>query len=292
MLPDGDAVRNRRAHGDRWLQTPAVELPQQSVEEITADLRRLGVTEGDALMVHASLRAIGPVAGGADGVLDALEAAVGAEGTLLMTLGARDDWAWVNDRPEHERAELLRDAEPFDRLVAPADPEIGVLAEVFRTRPGTLVSDHPEGRFGASGWLAAALVEDVPWDDYYGPGSPLERLVQAGGRVLRLGADIDTVTLLHYAEYLAPVPSKRRVLRYRMVAGPGGPELRTVRCLDDSDGIVDHPGDDYFGLILQHYLATGRASVGVVGHARSELIDGADLVAVAVEWMAEHLASS
>jgi aminoglycoside N3'-acetyltransferase len=209
-----------------------------------------------------------------------------------MTLGARDDRGWVNERPEADRPRLLEGAEPFDHLSTPADPDVGVLAEVFRTHPATLVSDHPEGRFGASGPMAAQLVEQVPWDDYYGPGSPLERLVEAGGRVLRLGADLDTLTLLHYAEYLTHVPSKRRVRRHRLVATAGGPQLRVVECLDDSDGIVEHPGEDYFAVILRHYLATGRASVGAVGGAVSQLIDAADVVDHGVAWMAEHLVST
>lgn len=263
---------------DRW-----------SVEHVAGDLRHLGVAPGDLVMVHASLRAVGPVEGGADGVVDAIESAVGPNGTLLMTLGARDDWGWVNERPEHERSRLLRDAEPFDHLVTPADPDNGILAEVFRTRPRTLVSDHPEGRFGASGPLAARLVEHVPWDDYYGPDSPLERFVRAGGRVLRLGADLDTLTVIHYAEHLTAVPSKRRVRRHRLVAGSEAPELRVVSCLDDSDGIVDHPGEDYFATILRQYLATGRASIGVVGTATSELIEAGDVVEFASSWMADHL---
>jgi aminoglycoside N3'-acetyltransferase len=264
------------------------------VDEITADVRRLDVAAGDLLMVHASLRAIGPVERGAAGVLDALEGAVGPGGTLFMTLGARDDWAWVNERPEADRAELLREAEPFDRLRTPVDPDIGVLAEVFRTRPGTEVSDHPEGRFGASGPLAGPLVTDVPWDDYYGPRSPLERFVQAGGRVLRLGADLDTLTVLHYAEYLAPVPAKRRVRRHRLVRDderdPSRTMVRAVECLDDSEGIVDHPGEDYFATILRGYLETGRAATGLVGNARSELIDARDIVAFGADWMAANLA--
>ena len=260
-----------------------------TVEHIVADLRRLGVVEGDLLMVHASLRAIGPVVGGADGVVDALGLAVGPAGTLFMTMGARDDWGWVNERPERNRPGLLRDAEPFDRFATPVDPEVGVLAEIFRTRSTTLVSDHPEGRFGASGALARRLVDDVPWDDYYGADSPLERFVSAGGRILRLGADLDTVTVLHYAEYLAPIPDKRRVRRHRMVVGPSGPELRTVECLDDSNGIVDHPGEDYFAVIVREYLETGRAAMGEVGGATSELIDSGDLVAFGVAWMLEHL---
>ncbi|MDH3261953.1 MAG: AAC(3) family N-acetyltransferase [Acidimicrobiia bacterium] len=257
--------------------------------EIGSDLRRLGVQTGDLLMVHASLRSIGPLEGGADGLLEALVDTVGLDGTLLMVLGALDEWAWVNERPEPERAQLLSDAEPFDALATPADPEVGTLAEVFRTRPGTLVSDHPEGRFAASGRLAGHLTTDVPWNDYYGPGSPLERLVDAGGRVLRLGADPNTVTLLHYAEYLTPLPEKRRVRRHRKVLEPGGSLVRVVECLDDSAGIVDYPAEDYFTSILRAYLGTDRAACGMVGDAQAELIDAGDIARFAVHWMAEHL---
>jgi aminoglycoside 3-N-acetyltransferase len=79
------------------------------------------------------------------------------------------------------------------------------------------------------------------------------------------------------------------VRRHHMVPGPYGPEVRAVESLDDSDGIVDHPGDDYFATILRAYLATGRAATGTVGQASSELLDGPDLVTFAVAWMAEHL---
>ncbi len=261
---------------------------RRSVDDLTADLRRLGVAAGDLIMVHASLRAVGPVEGGADGVIDALVAAVGPDGTLVVNVGARDDWDWVNARPEGERAALLRGAPAFNCLLTPADPDVGVLAEVLRTRASTRVGAHPDGRFAASGRLDR-IVEDVPWDDYYGPGSPLARFVESGGRVLRLGADLDTLTVLHYAEYLTPIPAKRRVRRHHVVAGREGREIRIVESLDDTNGIVDHPGEDYFAVILREYLATGRALVGVVGRAVSELIDAADVVEFGAAWMVEHL---
>ncbi len=220
----------------------------------------------------------------------ALDAAVGAEGTLLMTVGASDDWSWVNERPEAERAALLADAEPFDFLRTPSDPSVGVLAEVFRTTRGTVASDHPEGRFAARGRRAFALVTDVPWHDYYGTDSPLDRLVAMGGKVLRLGADPDTVTLFHLAEFLADLPAKRRVRRHRLVPGPDGPTVRVVETFDDDDGIVEWPGGDYFVDILEAYRATGRATVGTVGDARSELLDAADAVVFAERWMVDHLA--
>ena len=56
-----------------------------SVEELVADLRRLGVRLGDALIVHASLRRIGPVEGRAAGVVAALDSAVGPTGLLVVT---------------------------------------------------------------------------------------------------------------------------------------------------------------------------------------------------------------
>jgi len=260
-----------------------------SIGELAADLGRLGIVSGDLVMVHASMRKIGPVEGGAAGLVEALERAVGHDGTLLVNLGALDPLSWVNSRPEAERRRLLEGSPPFNSLTTPADPDVGALAETFRQLPGTVVSDHPEGRFGARGRLAADLLTGIPWDDYYGPGSPLERLVERRGRILRLGADEGSVTALHYAEYKSAVPNKRRVRRLRMVAGPAAPEIRAVECLDDSDGIVDYPGEDYFVTILGSYLELGRARRGRVGRAPSELIEASDIVDYGVAWMNEHL---
>ena len=176
---------------------------------------------------------------------------MGEDGTLLMVLGARDDWDWVNTKAESERAGLLAGAPTFDAHATPSDPDVGVLAEVFRQRPGTVVNDHPDGRFGARGRGARGLLEATPWDDYYGPGSPLDRLCQVRGKVLRLGADLDTVTLLHLAEYYTFVANKRTVRRHHVVTVDGGREVVHVDGLDDSKGIVDWVGEDYFAVLLR-----------------------------------------
>jgi aminoglycoside N3'-acetyltransferase len=260
-------------------------------QQLVVDLRALGVAPGDTLMVHASMRRLGPVEGGAATVVAAVDAAVGDQGSWMMTLGALDEMAWVNDRPEHERAHLLAGSLVFDPALAPADPDVGVLAEVFRTTPDTLVSDHPEGRFGARGARAAELTDDVPWDDYYGAESPLERFVGMGGKVLRLGADDDTITLIHYAEFLAPIPGKRRARRHRLVHGDDGPVVRVVDTLDDSGGIAQYDiadGADEFAVILADFRAAGGVTSGPVGNTTAELLDGAVLVRHAVEWITTH----
>lgn len=263
----------------------------RSPEQLADDLRTLGVRHGDVLMLHVSLRAIGPVEGGPSGVLAAFHRAIGSDGTLLMVLGAEIAHDWVNGRPEPERATLLADAPPFDPATAPAFHEVGYFAEVFRTAPGTHVSDNPSGRFGARGRLAQALLADAPWDDYYGPGSPLERLCDHGGKIVRLGADPNTTTALHFAEYRAQVPNKRRVRRHYRYMSKAGPAIRALECLDDSDGIAAWDGEDYFAVILRDYLATGRAESGRVGRTQAELIDACDIVDFGAAWMTETLAT-
>lgn len=264
-------------------------------EDLLRDLSALGVRRGDLLMVHASLRRLGlgraeVGEGGAELLLAALDEAVGADGTLLMVLGTDYEMDWVYAHPPEQRAALLAGSAPFDHLNAPVLPEVGWLAEAFRRRPGTLVSANPSGRFGARGARAAALVTDQPWHDYYGPGSPLDRLCRCHGRILRLGANPDTVTALHFAEYLADIPDKKRVRWDYLVAdAAGAPEHVWIDCLDDAHGIADWDGEDYFALILKAYLAVGRHRVGPVGKTQSELLDAAELVAFGARWMEAHL---
>ena len=133
------------------------------------------------------------------------------------------------------------------------------------------------------------MLRDQPWDDYYGPGSPLEKLAQWGGKVLRLGADPETVTVLHYAEYLADLPDKRRTRWDYLLATPKGPQQVWVECLDDLNGIADFAGEDYFAAIVGAYLAEGRGQAGPVGAAQAELLDAADLVAFGARWMKANL---
>lgn len=242
-----------------------------SAVELSAQLRTLGVARGDEVMIHASLRRLGPVEGGAAGVIEALGGAVGAEGTLLMVLGSRSD-------------------EPFHALRTPVDvEEMGVLAEVFRTFPGVTVNSHPADRFAALGPASAALLEPSPLHDYHGPGSVLERLTQRDGKVLRLGANSDTVTLTHYAEYLAAVPDKVRVRRRYELADTG--EL-WIESLDDCDGITTWAHGDYFRQIFLDFRETTALRMGRVGNCEAELFSARAFVTFAVGWMNRHLAPS
>ena len=50
-------------------------------EKLVGGFRKLGVVEGDTLLVHSSYKSFGPVEGGPQIVIRALESALGAEGT-------------------------------------------------------------------------------------------------------------------------------------------------------------------------------------------------------------------
>ena len=216
-------------------------------------------------MPHVSMRKVG---GTARDLLEALCEAVGPTGTLLMVLSAPD-------------------GEPFDALQSPVDTEdMGVFAEVFRTAPGVQVNDHAADRFAARGSQAAFLLNPTPLHDYHGPGSVLERFVQAQGFVLRLGANLDTITLTHHAEYLSDIPNKIRVRRLYVRADLGE---QWIDSLDDSDGIAHWPKGDYFPQIWLDYRAAGRAQVGPIGACTAELFSSGDFVAFAVHWMNEYL---
>ncbi len=261
---------------------------------LAKELRALGVSSGDLLMVHASLRALGlarsqGVESGAELLLAALREAVGPSGTLVMILGSEYPFDDVSQRPIAERAALLEGTEPFHYLEAPVLPEVGWTAEIFRRLPGTRVSENPSGRFAASGARAGELLRHQPWNDYYGPGSPLEKLCNWGGKVLRLGASPDTTTVLHYAEYLARIPDKRRTRWDYLLATPEGPKHVWIECLDDAEGIVDWDGEDYFAMILKAYLALGRHREGRIGATHAELIDAREIVEFGAGWMEVNL---
>lgn len=242
--------------------------PPCTVHELAEQLRALGIAANDIVMIHASMRRVGPVEGGAASVIEVLRAVVAPGGTLLMVLSADED-------------------EPFDALRSPVDLEdMGILAEVFRTYPGVSVNDHPADRFAALGPAAAFLLDPTPLHDYHGPGSVLERLVERGGKVLRLGANPDTVTLTHYAEYLADVPDKVRVRRRYVRADTG--EV-WIESLDDTDGIATWEQGDYFPQIFLDYRASGDVRIGPVGRCEAELFDAAPFVKFAVAWMGSRL---
>jgi len=253
-----------------------------TVSSLTTDLQELGVQAGDTLLVHASLSALGWVAGGAPAVVDALQAAVTDDGTLVVpthTGQYSDPAAWSNPPVPDDWVETVRDERPAYRPEITPTRAVGAIPECFRTYPGTVRSRHPIYSFAAWGDAAEAIVADHSFDYGLGDDSPLGAVYDRGGRVLMLGTDYDTNTSLHLAEHRANFP--KTVVNAEVPVLRNG-ERTFVECTD-----IETRTDD-FEAVGAAFESQTDVRTGTVGAADATLLEQQSLVDFATEWFGKH----
>jgi aminoglycoside 3-N-acetyltransferase len=255
--------------------------------QLAADLRNLGLAGGDVLMVHASVRAVGEVAGGPDEIHLAIKDVLGADGTLMMYASCPryvDEVGRGNLTPAQE-AEVLEKLPVFDAATARSARDNGALVEMLRTYPGSRVNAHP-ARFVVWGKHAGYLLSRQPWDYALGRHSALERFVELDGRILLLGCDHDTVTFLHYAEHIVDIPEKR-MARFKVPVLENGE--RVWRDMEEfntaGDGVHAHWPARFFAQIVDAHLAANDNRGGLVGDAPSYLLRARALLDAALPAM-------
>jgi aminoglycoside 3-N-acetyltransferase len=251
-----------------------------SRQQLAAGFRSVGVLAGDVVMVHASVRAVGEVAGGPDEIHLALKDALTGQGTLLMYASCPqyvDEVGRGNLSPAQE-TEVLEKLPAFDPDTARSARDNGTLVEFLRTWPGSLVNRHPT-RFVAWGKHADHLFSAQPWHYAFGHGSALERFVALDGKILLLGCDHDTVTFLHYVEHIADIPGKR-VARFKVpVIEHGARVWRDMEEFDSSSGGAHpHWPDRFFGRLVDTLLSRTGNTGGHVGDAPCHLFAARDLL--------------
>lgn len=254
---------------------------------LAADLRSLGIAPGDVVMVHASVRAVGEIAGGPDEIHLALKDALTPDGTLLMYAGCPRyvDEVGRGDLSPEQEAEVLETLPPFDAETARSDRSNGALVEFFRTYPGSRVNHHV-ARFVAWGTHVEYLFSRQPWNYAFGRESALDRFVGLNGKILLLGSDHDTVTFLHHAEHIVDIPGKR-VARFKVPLVENG--VRVWRDMEEFDTSGDgvHPNwpDRFFAKITDSYLTASSNHGGKVGDAQSYLLSARGLLDFALPVM-------
>jgi aminoglycoside 3-N-acetyltransferase len=173
------------------------------------------VRPGGVLLVHSSLRSLGPVDGGAETVVQSLLESLGPQGTLLM--------------PALSYASVSPQSPVFNVVTTPSC--VGVLPEYFRTRPGSIRSVHPTHSVSAAGRLAQDLLgEHICSTTPCGPTSPFARLPQINGQILFIGCGLTPNTSMHAVEELVePVYLYGDEVDYQVILADGSRQSMLVR---------------------------------------------------------------
>jgi aminoglycoside 3-N-acetyltransferase len=247
---------------------------------LAADLRQLGLGAGDIVLVHSSLRAIGWVAGGPVGAIEALLEVLGPDGTLVMPAHSghlSDPTYWEHPPVPADWIEVVRAETPaFDPRTTPTR-QMGAIAELFRTWPGAMRSNHPTSSFAALGPQAEAIIADHRLTSPLGEHSPLMRLYERNAKVLLLGVGFERCTALHLSEQWAwPAMQPEHSGSPILVEG----ERRWVAY--DAPGLGD---SEQYGAIGTAFVASGGTQRGDIGSAPSLLFGLRDIVDFATaEW--------
>lgn len=252
-------------------------------ETLADDFRALGVKAGDIIMLHASYRAVRPVSGGPDAVLDGLIDAVMPGGGLVMF--ASWDQSPYDAFTKGDLSEVEKEAWPaFDPQTACVRPTHGgAVGACLARRKDACRSRNPDRSLLAFG-AAVPLIADHQFDHGFGPGSPLQSLHECGGKSLNLGAPLYTATILHYAEYLADVPGKRFVHYEVPILESGRKAWHPVTQMNRDAFVESADGldPDYLEQAILAYMTTGRHTEAKVGAAKAYLFEMSDLVSFAV----------
>jgi aminoglycoside 3-N-acetyltransferase len=271
-----------------------VTQPRESVligrDQLTDELRSLGLRPGQDLLIHCSLRRIGHIEGGAAALLDSLHVASGPESTLVVptqttrnSLTSSTFRAATAGLDDERRARYIAAMPGFDRATSPSTG-MGVFAQYLRTRQSASRSSHPQVSFAAIGRGARACTAVHDLDCHLGDRSPLGWLYAANAAILLLGVGYSVCTAFHLAEYRLPGMPRRS---YQCFTAEG--ETRVKHEFTDLD--LDDSDFDVIGTALE--AATGldaslTVSKGQVGEAACRLVQLRAAVDFACSWLTVH----
>ncbi|MFC7216423.1 aminoglycoside N(3)-acetyltransferase [Saliphagus sp. GCM10025334] len=258
----------------------AVDEPV-TVSSLVDDLRALGLTAGETVLVHSSLSSFGWVCVDAQTVVDALMAAVTEAGTLVMPTHSGqygDPAVWSNPPVPDDWIDTIRAERPPYRPATTPTRGVGAVPECFRSYPDVYRSQHPTVSFAAWGADAETIVADHGFDDGLGEHSPLASVYDRSGSVLLLGVDHGANTSLHLAEYRADIdlPPTDTVAT---VLEEGEPTSVTFQDIETDASDFATLGDAFED---EHDSIVRRGSVGA---ADARLVPQRAMVDFAVDWL-------
>jgi len=180
-----------------------------SRRDIEEALRNNGVSKGDDVMVHASLKTFGYLPNGPIDVINAIDDVIDFNhGTLLMPshtsqLTDPSDWRSPPVVEPYLAKKISQNIDIFDKYNTPTYGR-GTLAEYFRNFKGVVRSNHPLSSVTALGVKKYYYVETHNLNGSEDINSPVGKLYKNNGKIIGFG--VESFTALHLAEYIADIP--------------------------------------------------------------------------------------
>ena len=159
---------------------------------IHAFLREHGILPSDTVLIHTSMRALGEVSGGCDGVIDGFVSYL-SEGLFLV--------------PTHTWATVGEENPVYD--VKKSVPCIGALPTVAAFRPDGIRSLHPTHSMTGFGKTAAVfLAGEETCQSPCPPQGAWARLYGIGAKILLIGVGLNRNTYIHAVDEMLDLPGR------------------------------------------------------------------------------------
>jgi aminoglycoside 3-N-acetyltransferase len=166
-----------------------MEVSVYTFEQLVEGFQKLGVEQGDTLLVHSSYKSFGEVDGGPATVIRALEAALGTDvdGTLIMPTFNFD----------------FNQGVPWD--VRKTRSKMGALTEIVRMDPRAKRVFHPFYSFAILG-KHAEILGSLRYKSAYERNSVFGKLRDLDGKIMVIGLSYNnSMTFFHHIEQMEGV---------------------------------------------------------------------------------------
>lgn len=161
-------------------------------EDLIKDLKKMGIKEGDVVLVHSSLKSIGYVEGGANTVINTLLKVIGYDGTLVLPTYSMKGTMYNT---------CISKNYVFD--IKKSDSILGAIPSAFLKRGNISRSIHPTHSISAIGKYAQYITETHHiGNKTFGENSPWAKLIELNGKILGIGITLGPTTQYHYIEDL------------------------------------------------------------------------------------------
>ena len=159
-------------------------------DELISGFKRIGLTNGDVLLVHSSFKSFGGVEGGPQTVIDALISVLGDEGTLIVPRFNFDFSTYGT---------------PWDVRSTPS--HMGIISEFVRKDSRSRKVFHPIYPFSIIGKHADELIKHR-YKGGYGKDSIFNQLRVLDAKIIQIDKVYKSTTIIHHVEEILKVDYK------------------------------------------------------------------------------------